>query len=315
MQFRTEVHIADFHHKITHHDALFSIGSCFSDNIGNKLVRYKFNCLTNPFGVLFNPISISNNILDSISDKTDFEKNIFEFNNLWHSWNHHGKFSRESKDELLQEILKTAEEVKNHLLKSSYIFVTLGTAWVYKHLENSLVVANCHKVPNKKFEKRLLTVEEVEQSLNQLIEAIHLCNPHTNFVFTVSPIRHWKDGAFENTVSKSHLFAALHSIVQKYSRCHYFPAYEMLIDDLRDYRFYASDMLHPSEQAIQYIWDKFTASFLEKNSLTLCSELEKVLRMMEHKTLQYSKENILKMEKTLLEKKIRLMEKYPFLKL
>jgi len=312
MKFRTEVDIKTFTNTMTHADFSFSVGSCFSDNIGNRLKRYQLQCMANPFGVLFNAGSIVQNMLHCLNDTKETDSDFIFHNDLWHSWNYHGQFSREDKSELQNIIASTTQKTKEHLLKSKYIFITLGTSWVYKYIPTQAIVANCHKVPNNQFEKVFLSPSQNIIYLQSFVKEIQCMNANVSIIFTVSPIRHWRDGAYENSVSKSSLFLAIDSIVKEYSFCHYFPSYELVIDELRDYRFYKSDMLHPSDQAVDYVWEKFSETFISKESQEANKELDKVLRLIEHRPLQSSQNQTNKTAEIIKNKKRELMEKYPF---
>lgn len=314
MKFKIEVEIQELKNKMTHADYSLSVGSCFSDNIGNKLKRYQFQCVANPFGVLFNTHSITQNLTNSLADIQENESNFILHNNMWHAWNFHGQFSCENKKELEQRIQSIKTNVKQHLLKSKYLLITLGTSWVYSFKKTNTIVANCHKVPNTQFEKKLLSPENNYCMLKQFIEQLREKNSDITILFTISPIRHWKDGAFENSVSKSSLFTAVHSLINEYPHCHYFPAYEIIIDELRDYRFYKKDMLHPSEQAVEYVWELFSQALIHQNSLVANKELDKIFKLQEHKPIQTCATQQEQTRQILNQKIEHLIEQYPFLK-
>lgn len=256
-----------------------AIGSCFADRMAEKLKEVRFDVLANPLGVLYNPISIVDGLMNAPKSVPN-EDSLLEANGLWHSWNHHGAFSMPSKEQLVQKIQESNALITKYLHgPKTQIIITLGSAYVYTY--HGAVVANCHKVPATNFEKRLLSVEEVEQSLTGLIEEY----PMHDFVFTISPVRYIRDGLHESNISKSVLHLGLNKLVSKYTNCHYFPAYEILIDELRDYRFYDSDLVHPNEIAIQYIWEMFSNQWFDNVSKDMLQQWSKIKRMMNHRLL------------------------------
>ena len=244
---------------IDYRSNILLIGSCFVENIGNKLEYYKFKNLQNPFGILFHPLAIKRLIANAIDNKSYTEDDIFFQNEQWHCFDAHSKLSNVDKNELLISLNEQIKSTHQQINQSSHIVITLGTSWVYKDITTEKHVANCHKIPQKQFLKKLLSIDEVSQSLNAIIGLIKSVNKEASIIFTVSPIRHLKDGFVENTKSKAHLVSAIHAVLslRAQSRCYYFPSYEIMLDELRDYRFYKEDMLHPNAIAINYIWEKF----------------------------------------------------------
>jgi hypothetical protein len=268
MNYRTIVAPKDYDFEISHQSNLLLIGSCFSENIGNKLIANKFNTLINPSGILFNPISIVNTLNDIIEEKEVAEKDLHFENGLYHSFAHHGRFSGINSKEVLIRIDQSRVGATLFLKKTDVIIVTLGSSWAYRHDDTGEFVANCHKVPNKKFAKELLEVDFIVEKLQGVIDKLQAINSNLKVIFTVSPVRHWKDGAEENTLSKSILNVAIHQLTRS-KAVYYFPAYEMVIDDLRDYRFYKEDMLHPNNVAVDYVWNGFGDAFFSDETLTL----------------------------------------------
>ena len=242
---------------IDYNSRVILLGSCFSDNIGQKLSYHKFQSVLNPFGTLFHPKAIESVIHNAITNKEYTEEDLFFFNERWQSFTAHSKLSFSSKEETLNQLNKASELINTALKNSTHIIITLGTSWVYRFLKTSQIVANCHKVPQHKFKKELLPVAEINKSLSSIISQIREVNPSINFIFTVSPVRHLKDGFIENQQSKSHLISALHQIIPLHKNTFYFSSYEIMMDELRDYRFYKEDMIHPNLLAINYIWEKF----------------------------------------------------------
>jgi hypothetical protein len=281
MNYRTIVAPKDYDFEISHQSNLLLIGSCFSENIGSKLIANKLNTMVNPFGILFNPISIVNTLNDIIEEKEFAKKDLHFENGLFHSFAHHGSFSGPNSEEVLNRINQSRLEATLFLKKTDVIIITLGSSWTYRYNETSEFVANCHKVPNKEFTKELLEVGFIVEKLQGVIDKLQAINSNLKVIFTISPVRHWKDGAAENTLSKSILNVAIHQLARSKSM-HYFPAYEMVIDDLRDYRFYKEDMLHPNGVAIDYVWNCFQSSFFSKSTIELNKEIAKVVTATNH---------------------------------
>jgi hypothetical protein len=281
MNYRTIVAPKDYDFEISHQSNLLLIGSCFSENIGMKLISSKLNTLINPSGILFNPISIVNTLNDIIEEKEVGVKDLHFENGLYHSFAHHGRFSGPNSEEVLTRINQSRQEATLFLKKTDVIIVTLGSSWAYRHNDTGEFVANCHKVPNKEFTKELLEVDFIVEKLQGVIDKLQAINSTLKVIFTVSPVRHWKDGAEENTLSKSILNVAIHQLARS-KAIYYFPAYEMVIDDLRDYRFYNEDMLHPNGVAIDYVWNGFENSFFSKKTVELNKEIAKVIAATNH---------------------------------
>jgi len=243
------------------------LGSCFSENIGEKFSYYKFQSTANPFGILFHPLAIENLIIRSTNKDYYSESDLHFHNEQWLSLDAHSKLNNTSREALLNDLNAQIDYTHEQLTSATHIIITLGTSWIYRHIASDAIVANCHKLPQKLFLKELLSVEQIVESLEVIISLVKAINPTVCFLFTVSPVRHIKDGYVENTQSKSHLLTAIHQVVDSRKQLYYFPSYEIMMDELRDYRFYSSDMLHPSEIAVDYIWDKFTATWLTTEAI------------------------------------------------
>lgn len=255
------------HNQIDYNSKIVLIGSCFSENIGNKFHYNKVQSLVNPFGILFHPLAIENLITRSINKAYYTEEDLHFHNEQWFCLDAHSKLNQTSKEELLKVINTQIDETHHQLINASHVVITLGTSWVYRHIASDTTVANCHKLPQKQFLKELLTVDQITESLDAIVTLLRNVNPKVAFLFTVSPVRHIKDGFVENTQSKAHLLSAIHEVVEPRKHIYYFPSYEIMIDELRDYRFYNTDMLHPNEVAIDYIWEKFKAVWLSEEAL------------------------------------------------
>lgn len=281
MQFTTPVQIRSQKPKIDHHSKIFLVGSCFVENIGEKFDYYKFNNFRNPFGILFHPRAIENFIQKAVGGFIYTEKDVFLNNERWHCFDAHSNLSDPSKEELLKKLNDNLEATKSFLCKASHIIITLGTSWFYTSLETNKFVANCHKLPQKNFQKSITAVSEIEESLGSVLELLRKLNPHSKVVFTISPVRHIKEGIVENQRSKAHLIAAVHALTDKApANPAYFPAYELVMDELRDYRFYGEDMLHPNATAIKFIWEKFMEAWISTDSaetLNLINDIQKGL--------------------------------------
>ena len=268
--------------QISIRDTVLLIGSCFTENIGDKLIKHKFNALTNPLGVIYNPISLFNSLRMALDAHLDQER-IFEINQVYYHWDAHSAISDPSKKKLLMILEKQLKISQSFLKDASTLVISLGTSWVYRHRSSGQIVANCHKVPQKEFTKSLLAVEEITQNYSETIEVIRSVNPALNVVFTVSPVRHVRDGLIENNQSKGILIEAVRQIISDDPKASYFPSYEILIDVLRDYRFYKEDMIHPTDQAIDYIWAKFSRSYFDKETLNFIKQWEKLIKAMNHR--------------------------------
>jgi lysophospholipase L1-like esterase len=262
---------------------ILSIGSCFVENIGKKLDYYKFQNGQNPFGILFHPLAIETLITNAINKKEYTEDDIFFNNEQWHCFDAHSKLSNPSKGDLFKELNNQICSTNQQINNSTHIIITLGTAWQYRFIETDSVVANCHKIPQKQFLKELLSVDEIKESLQAIIALIRSVNKNASILFTVSPIRHLKDGFVENTQSKAHLIAAIHQVVEPRQQVFYFPSYEIMMDELRDYRFYKEDMIHPNQTAVNYIWEAFQNVWISPESLKIMEEVEAIQKGLTHK--------------------------------
>jgi lysophospholipase L1-like esterase len=271
------------HNQLDYNSNVLLLGSCFVENIGKKLDYFKFQNLQNPFGILFHQLAIETLITNAINEKEYTEEDIFFHNEQWHCCDAHSKLSASSKEELLHNLNQQIKATNQQINESTHIIITLGTAWVYRHIETDTIVANCHKVPQKKFLKELLSADEISESLESIIALIKRVNIEVSILFTVSPVRHLKDGFVENTQSKAQLISAIHQVVESRSSIYYFPSYEIMMDELRDYRFYAEDMIHPNQTAVDYIWDKFQKVWISKDSSKTMEAVEDVQKGLKHK--------------------------------
>ncbi len=281
MEFRLEFTPQSPFKKIDIHDSILLIGSCFTEHLYTKLKEYKFSVIQNPNGTLFNPISIFKALDSYIGLDVPHEHDLFFQNGLWNDWNFHSAYSHESKDQALSIMTEQINQSNIFLKNADWIFVTLGSAFVYQK-QDKKVVANCHKLPNNEFSKRLLDPDEIINTFYFLYERLKLFNPKIKIIFTISPVRHLRDGFVENNRSKAVLIYAIDRIMQKFQDCIYFPSYELIVDDLRDYRFYAEDMVHPNYLATKYVWDKFASTFINGKTREVIKEIDQLNIAMSH---------------------------------
>lgn len=282
MCFRTKIDIKKSPDTITHSSKIMLMGSCFADNIGIILDRYKFDCLRNPYGTLYNPLSISKSLREILDGKQYDENDLFYHNGLYHSFMHHSAFSSHDRQQCLEHINSLISKAGDYLLNSDWLVLTLGTSFVYEY--NGEVVSNCHKMPEKSFRRSLCNVDTFVDEYRSLLDRLFAVNDKLKVVFTISPIRHIRDTLHGNMLSKSVLALFVNEIQNLYGkRVFYFPAYEIMNDDLRDYRFYEDDMLHPSGIAIKYIWDSFSYMFFEKKTFNIIERCDKIEKMLQHK--------------------------------
>jgi len=284
MNFRTQIPATfSAHSQIDHTSNILLFGSCFTENIGGKLNYFKLRNTVNPFGILFHPKAIENGITNAINEKKYTEKDVFFHNERWHCFDAHSELSDTSKEELLLNLNSTIKSTNQQLHNSTHLIITLGTSWIYRFIESDTIVANCHKISQKKFLKEILSVDEIIASLESIISLVKNINPKVEIIFTVSPIRHLKDGFLENSRSKAHLLAAIHQVIEPRNHTHYFSSYEIMMDDLRDYRFYKSDMIHPNKTAIEYIWNQFKNTWIDENSFDLMNEIDTIQKGLAHR--------------------------------
>jgi GSCFA family len=314
MDFHLEFTPKPFDIKINHQHNLLLIGSCFTEQIGTKLANHKFAVLDNPNGILFNPISITKSVSSYIDNKQYTAADLFYQNESWNSWEHHSRFSNPDADECLKGINESQTKAHHFLKNTDWLLITLGSAFVYE-LENKAVVANCHKVPTDKFVKRLLSADEIFADLQTMIKKALACNPSLKIIFTISPVRHLRDGFVENNRSKATLIQAVHQLIEKNSNCFYFPAYELIIDDLRDHRFFAEDMVHPNYAATNYVWEKFIATCIDEPSQQLMKEIAVIVAAKNHKPFNPTSQQHKKFLQTNLEKVKKLQQQFSYLNL
>ncbi|HOY07025.1 MAG TPA: GSCFA domain-containing protein [Saprospiraceae bacterium] len=282
--FRTVLPMRRAPFSIGFDDRLLLIGSCFTENMGTRLADGKFRALTNPFGIVYNPVSMARCLEILTQERSPFtETDLFENAGLWHSWEHHGHFSQPDRSATLAGISAAHETAAQHLKTTNRLLLTFGTAEIFTLRDSGRVVANNHKMPAAGFEQRRLSVSEIVENVGSVLEKIQSQNPDLQIIITVSPVRHIRNGLVENQRSKATLLLACEEICKALPGTFYLPAYELLLDDLRDYRFYASDMLHPSDVAADYIWDFFRETFFTEETRRLHARVEKILTAARHR--------------------------------
>ena len=315
MQFFTEIQIPEFQWKMDYSKSMMFFGSCFSENIGQRLIDLKFKVDMNPFGILYNPESIANSLKIIIENRIFTENDLFCDQGIWNSFYHHSRFSDVDQQATLGKINNRILSSNEFLKKADFLVITFGTAWVYELVKTGQIVSNCHKIPASEFKRFRLEVSDIINVYVELLEQIWKFNPGLKVIFTVSPIRHWKDGAVENQVSKATLLLAIDLLVSRFGRqkCNYFPSYELMMDELRDYRFYAEDMLHLSPVAVDYIFERFCQVAVTEESLKVSKEVVKILKASMHRPFNNSTSEHNKFIQANLLEIDKLTERFPFL--
>lgn len=312
MNFTTRIPIEKSKNLISYDSKIVSLGSCFAENMGEKFSYFKFQSVVNPFGIIFNPVSIENLISRVVNKQKFTEKDLFFYNDLWHCFEVHSELSNPDKEVFLNSLNQLLKETNNQITESTHIILTYGTSWVYRCKASEMIVANCHKIAQNQFDKEILSVETIQKSIQNTIDLIKKINPNCAFIFTISPVRHIKDGFVENQRSKAHLFTALHNFVTlSLPKCNYFPSYEILMDELRDYRFYADDMLHPSQMAINYIWIRFLENYISEENHSTMEEVCAIQKALAHRSFNPNSDAHQKFLSNLKGKISRLKEQFP----
>jgi len=299
-----------------HSDSMMLIGSCFSDNIGSKLRDAMIDVEVNPFGTIFNPLSIASAINKIIDGEIIAGADLFLSNGVWNCFDFHSRFSMANKDAAIERMNNSIEHAHNHLKQCKSLIITLGTAVVYRRRDTGEVVSNCHKVPQHEFTRRLASVDEITSALTSTVERLHEFNPDLQIVFTVSPIRHIADGLEMNSLSKAVLRVAVNNVIRTFKDfTGYFPAFEIVIDDLRDYRFYTPDMVHPSEVAIEYIWQTFQATYFDDHSTQAIARCERVSKRLKHRPMSNNAEVVERFNADTQTVVANLKKEYPYIKI
>ena len=310
--FFTKVQLTKSEITIEHNKPILLLGSCFAQNMGEKLNENKFQVTINPFGIIYHPIAVFNSLKRILKIQKYKAEELHQHEDNWLSFDHHSSFSSFNKEACLLKINESIEKAHHQILTTKTIFITLGSSWVYEY-NNVGIVANCHKIPNKNFEKRLLSVKEIIADFEDVLDEVKILNLNINFVFTVSPVRHVKDGLYENNLSKSTLHLAINNIVSQNENCYYFPAYELVIDELRDYRFYKDDLVHPTTMAVNYVWQKLLECYCNNTTSQLIEQLSKIKQAVHHKPFNFESATHQKFITKQLAWMDKLTQQYPFL--
>ena len=324
MKFRSALEVKPAAHPIRYPQHVLLAGSCFTEHMGDRLNTYRVPVLQNPHGIMFNPVNLCDTLLSCVEDRHYGPSDIFQWGGLWSSWAHHSRFSNPDPEVCLAAMNQAQREASAFLRKTDWLLLTLGSAWVYELRADAgalggftpgRAVANCHKAPADWFNHRLLSVEEVLSALDQVLHRLFLLRPNLRVLFTISPVRHLREGMVENNRSKAVLIQAVHHLVGKFDRLDYFPAYELVIDDLRDYRFYAEDLVHPNHQATQYVWEKFAAAHMDAEARAIMQALDPILLARRHKAFHPTGEEHRRFLQRMGADATALQAKYPFLDL
>ncbi len=312
MKLFTEIPIQKESPTITYKNNNLLIGSCFAEHIAGKLEYYKFQSTSNPLGILFHPIAIENLISRALGGHDFLKEELFSLDGSWHSFEAHSSLSHPESAKMLMNLNHALQSTNEQIKASSHLIITLGTAWVYRHIQSGKYVANCHKVPQKEFVKELLSIEEILKSLKHSIGLVQKANPDITILLTISPVRHLKNGFTENTRSKAHLISAVQQLLPATGLA-YFPSYEIVMDELRDYRFYAKDLVHPNEIAIDYIWQKFLESWIDRECHLTMEKVDKIHKGLYHRPFNAESENYSNFKKRLEQNIRELQQEYPFM--
>lgn len=313
MKFLTEIPIKPLEEKISYDSKIVSVGSCFAVNMAEKFKQFQFQYAVNPFGILFHTQAIENLFQFALEDKLFTEEDIFLHNEIWSSFDAHSDLNELEADEVLFNLNSKIRTFRSDLESASHLILTLGTSWVYRNVTSEQLVANCHKIPQKEFTKEILSVNHIQANLKRIVEIANQINPNLKIIFTISPVRHIKDGFVENQLSKAHLIAALQGFLQENKEHYYFPAFEIMMDELRDYRFYAADLLHPNEMAINYIWERFMVNCISEESEKTMKLVDEVQKGLAHRPFNPYSENHNQFLEKLAQKLDVLLEQYPFM--
>lgn len=315
MEFRTTFNIAPSQAKITYDDLVMFIGSCFASSIGSHFEAGHMPVIINPSGTVYNPVSVSNTI-DSITTESEYKQNdLYNHKGIWLSFNHYTDFSSESASEALDKINTSINNARKFIFSAKFLFITFGTARVYRWRESGKIVSNCHKIPSSEFTHELLSVNDIVTLWNEQMNKLRILNPGLKVIFSISPVRHMKDGAHGNQVSKSVLLLAVEELLKHESCPGYFPAYELVMDDLRDYRFYDDDMLHPSSSAVEYIWDAFTHCYFDNNTIGLWHEVSGISKAVSHRIQSRSAGQVKKFAESIISRIDAISKKAPSINL
>jgi hypothetical protein len=315
MQLTLTLDITPVPRPVIYTDHILLTGSCFTEHIYDRLHQHKFSALSNPHGILFNPLSVASTIEGYIDDRQYKETELFYLNELWNSWDHHTRFSNIDKAAALEGINTSQAAAAGFIKKADWVMITLGSAFQYYLKDTGKPVANNHRAPAQWFEKRLLGIDEIVKALSSTIEKLKAANPYARVLFTISPVRHIRDGVVDNNRSKARLLEAVHTLCGAYEQAHYFPAYELVIDILRDYRYYDIDFVHPNYMATSYVWEHFVKACIDPSIYDIMQQVQEIVTARSHRSRFPETEAHKKFKVSYKEKVKALMDKYPFLNL
>jgi GSCFA family len=313
MEFQLPITIPSLLQPIRYGDKILLTGSCFTEHIGSALRDWKFDTLQNPNGILFDPASVASSLMSYIEPRRYGMEDLFLLNELWQSWQHHSVYSNMDAEECLRGINRSQEEAHAFLGGANWLIITLGSAFSYRLADGGGAVANCHRAPGQTFRKHLMTIEEIETALDSCLHQLLYFNPRLRVVFTVSPVRHVRDGVVDNNRSKARLIETVHHLVGKWDRLYYFPAYELVIDVLRDYRFYDVDMVHPNYPATTFVLENFVRHCIDEPGQRLLEEVKKIVTARRHRPLQPATQAHRRFLQDHWHKAAELAQQYPFL--
>ncbi|UYQ94392.1 GSCFA domain-containing protein [Chitinophaga horti] len=315
MDFHLQFPVMPLPQPIQYDQKILMAGSCFAEEVGAMLQSGRFDVMLNPNGILFNPLSIVKSVNQYLDQRTYTEADLFQHNGAWHSYDHHSRFSGTDKEAVLAQINASQAAAAKQLKEADWLIITLGSAFGYTLKEGGQLVGNCHKMPQQQFNKKLHSAEEIITAIDNMMHRLFFANRKVKIIFTVSPVRYVRDGVVENNLSKAILLQAVHHLVNKFDRLYYFPAYELVIDDLRDYRFYKEDMVHPNAQAVQYVWEKFAGACLHQQAQATLKLVEDVSRARRHRPIIEDSEQHRQFLAGYAQKVRTLMEQHPYLDL
>lgn len=313
MDLFLKFHIDEPPKKINHSEKLVLIGSCFSQEIGDKLSALKWNVFQNPTGIIYNPLTIANTINHCVDNTIFSEKDLFQSGEIWHSWQHHSSFSAMDKEKMLNNINETNRKGHYFLKQADRLILTPATSFAYLLKSTGQIVANCHKLPSDSFEKRLLSPQEISAAFTESMKAAKLFNPKLKFIFTISPVKHLRDGVINNNLSKANLLLAVHEVIKKVNDTYYFPSFEIMNDELRDYRFYKNDFAHPNETAVNYIFERFADVCVNNEAKSILKKISSVINAIRHRPKFARSEAHQNYKTNLLQKILELESSLPYL--
>jgi len=315
MQLNLTLDIPPLPRPIIYTDKVLLIGSCFTEHMSDRLAQHKFSVLSNSHGILFNPLSVAHSLDSYLNDKRYTKEDLFYLNELWNSWDHHTRFSNIDQQAALDSINTSQQEVSAFIKDTDWVMITLGSAYQYYLKDSHRPVANNHRAPAQWFEKKLLGIEEIVTALAQTLEKLFAINPYVQVLFTISPVRHIRDGVVNNNRSKARLIDAVHTLCERFDKTYYFPAYEILIDILRDYRFYDIDFVHPNYLATSYVWEQFVKACIAPDTQKVMQEVQEIVTARSHRPRFPQTEGHRKFMESYIHKVRDLLSRHPYLNL